>query len=76
MNVGATGLMKDNYQSYLDTIHGKANKYLVQVAAIRVIVSLLKRNLGTSYMLHFNVMGESLPQERGPPSILFVKKII
>ena len=48
--VGATGIMKDNLQSYLDTIPGKPNKYQVQVAAIRGTVSLLKRALGT----HFN----------------------
>ena len=48
--VGATGLMKDNLQSYLDTIPGKPNKYQVQVAAIRGTVSLLKRTLGTSFL--------------------------
>ena len=47
--VGATGLMKDNLQSYLDSIPGKPNKYQVQVAAIRGTVSLLKRALGTSF---------------------------
>ena len=47
--VGATGLMKDNLQSYLDSIPGKPNKYQVQVAAIRGTVSLLKRALGTAF---------------------------
>ena len=48
--VGATRIMKDNLQSYLDNIPGKPNKYQVQFAAIRGTVSLLKRALGT----HFN----------------------
>ena len=47
--VGATGLMKDNLQSYLDNIPGTPKKYQVQVAAIRGTVSLLKRTLGTSF---------------------------
>ena len=48
--VRAAGIMKDNLQSYLDTIPGKPKKYQVQVVAIRGTVSLLKRALGT----HFN----------------------
>ena len=47
--VGATGLMKDNLQSYLDNIPGRPNKYQVQIAAIRGTVSLLKRALGTNF---------------------------
>ena len=47
--VGATGIMKDNLQSYLDNIPGKPDKYQVQVAAIRGTVSLLKRALGTNF---------------------------
>ena len=47
--VGATGMMKDNLQSYLDSIPGKPSKYQVQVAAIRGTVSLLKRALGTNF---------------------------
>ena len=47
--VGATGIMKDNLQSYLDNIPGKPDKYQVQVAALRGTVSLLKRALGTSF---------------------------
>ena len=47
--VGATGIMKDNLQDYLDTIPGKPNKYQVQVAAIRGTVSLLKRAMGTTF---------------------------
>ena len=47
--VGATGIMKDNLQSYLDNIPGKPDKYQVQIAAIRGTVSLLKRALGTSF---------------------------
>ena len=47
--VGATGIMKDNLQDYLDTIPGKPNKYQVQVAAIRGTVSLLKRALGMTF---------------------------
>ena len=49
MIVGATGMMKDNLQSYLDSIPGKPSKYQVQVAAIRGTVSLLKRALGTNF---------------------------
>ena len=47
--VGATGIMKDNLQCYLDNIPGKPDKYQVQIAAIRGTVSLLKRALGTSF---------------------------
>ena len=47
--VGATGIMKDNLQIYLDNIPGKPDKYQVQVAALRGTVSLLKRALGTSF---------------------------
>ena len=47
--VGATGLMKDNLQQYLESIPGRPNKYQVQVAAIRGTVSLLKRALGTKF---------------------------
>ena len=47
--VGATGIMKDKLQSYLDNIPGKPDKYQVQIAAIRGTVSLLKRALGTSF---------------------------
>ena len=47
--VGATGIMKDNLQSYLDNIPGKPDKYQVQIAALRGTVSLLKRALGTSF---------------------------
>ena len=47
--VGATGLMKDNLQQYLDSIPGKPKKYQVQVAAIRGTVSLLKRCLGATF---------------------------
>ena len=48
--VGATGLMKDNLQSYLDSIPGMPKKYQVQIAAIRGTVSLLKRALGTYFL--------------------------
>ena len=47
--VGATGIMKDNLQRYLDNIPGKPNKYQVQVSAIRGTVTLLKRALGTNF---------------------------
>ena len=48
--VGATGLMKDNLQKYLDTIPGKPKKYECQVSAIRGTVSILKRCLGTKFL--------------------------
>ena len=47
--VGATGVMKDNLQNYLDSIPGKPNKYQVQVSAIRGTVSILKRTLGSKF---------------------------
>ena len=48
--IGATGLMKDNLQKYLDTIPGKPKKYECQVSAIRGTVSILKRCLGTKFL--------------------------
>ena len=47
--IGATGLMKDNLQCYLDSIPGMPKKYQVQIAAIRGTVSLLKQALGTYF---------------------------
>ena len=41
--VGATGIMKDNLQSYLDNILGNPDKYQVPVAATRGTVSLKER---------------------------------
>ena len=49
VSVGATGIMKDNPQTYLHNIPGKPNKYQVQVSAIKGTVSVLKRALGTSF---------------------------
>ena len=48
--IGATGLIKDNLQQYLDAIPGKPTKYQCQVAAIRGTVSLLKRCLGSTFL--------------------------
>ena len=48
--IGATGLMKDNLQKYLDTIPGKPKKYECQVSAIRGTVSILKRCLGAKFL--------------------------
>ena len=48
--IGATGLIKDNLQQYLDAIPGKPSKYQCQVAAIRGTVSLLKRCLGSTFL--------------------------
>ena len=47
--IGATGLIKDNLQLYLEAIPGRPKKYQIQVAAIRGTVSLLKRCLGSSF---------------------------
>ena len=47
--IGATGLIKDNLQRYLDNIPGKPSKYQCQVSAIRGTVSLLKRCLGSTF---------------------------
>jgi len=41
--VGATGLMKYNLKTCLDSIPGNSKKYQCQVAAIRGTVNLLKR---------------------------------
>ena len=48
--IGATGVMKDNLQGYLDSIPGKSKKYEVQIAAIRGTVSILKRALGSHFL--------------------------
>ena len=48
--IGATGLMKDNLQKYLDSIPGQPKKYECQVSAIRGTVSILKRCLGTKFL--------------------------
>ena len=47
--VGATGVMKDNLQAYLDRIPGKPQRHECQTAAIRGTVSLLKRALGSNF---------------------------
>ena len=47
--IGATGIMKDNLQDYLDMIPGRPTKFEVQVAALRGTVSILKRALGASF---------------------------
>ena len=47
--VSATGLMKNNLQSYLDRIPGKPSRFQVQEAAIRGTVSLLKKALGAAF---------------------------
>ena len=47
--IGATGLMKDNLQLYLDSIPGNPKKHQCQIAAIRGTVSLLKRCLGSKF---------------------------
>ena len=47
--IGATGVMKNNLQDYLEAIPGKPSKSEVQAAAIRGTVSLLKRALGTAF---------------------------
>ena len=47
--VSATCFMKDNLQSYLDSIPGKPNKYQVQTAAIKGTVTLLKKVLGSNF---------------------------
>ena len=47
--VGATGVMKDSLQGYLDTIPGKPKRHEVQTAAIRGTVSILKRALGSNF---------------------------
>ena len=47
--IGATGIMKDNLQDYLDMIPGRPTKYEVQVAALRGTVSILKRALGSRF---------------------------
>ena len=48
--VGATGVMKDNLQGYLDSIPGKPKKYEVQTAAIKGTVFILKRALGSHFL--------------------------
>ena len=48
--IGATGVMKDNLQGYLDAIPGQPKKHEVQIAAIRGTVSILKRALGSNFM--------------------------
>ena len=45
--IGATGVMKDNLQGYLDLTPGKPKKYEVQIAAMRETLSILKRALGS-----------------------------
>ena len=47
--VGATGVMKDNLQAYLDRIPGKPQRHECQTAAIRGTVSLLKKALGSNF---------------------------
>ena len=47
--IGATGVMKDNLQAYLDRIPGKPQIHECQTAAIRGTVSLLKRALGSNF---------------------------
>jgi len=49
VTIGATGLMKDNLQSYLETIPGQPKKHQWQMSAIRGTVSLLKRCLGSQF---------------------------
>ena len=48
--VGATGLMKDNLQGYLDIIPGKPQRHEVQEAAVRGTISILKRALGAHFL--------------------------
>ena len=45
--VGATCVMKDNIQAYLDRIPGEPQRHKCQTAAIRGTLSLLKRALGS-----------------------------
>ena len=59
------GIMKDNLQSYLDSIPGKPNKYQVQIAAIRGIGSLLERALGTNFSDTLKYGSEFVPGQ-GP----------
>ena len=48
--IGATGVMKDSLQKYLDSIPGKPKKHQVQIAAIRGTVSILKKVLGSNFI--------------------------
>ena len=47
--IGATGVMKDNLQDYLDRLPGKPLRHEVQTAAVRGTISLLKRALGSNF---------------------------
>ena len=49
--IGATGLVKQNFKKYLETIPGKPSCYEVQIAAIKRICSILKRSSGYKYYL-------------------------
>ena len=47
--VGATGILKNNLQNYLDSIPGKPNKYQAQTEALRGSISIIKRALGSKF---------------------------